>query len=124
MDIRLNADRIYRDIFNEYSSLGDSNRNLQPAWITEAREAARSQQNMVIQDLEEKLEQAPPVASDEFMYQDKEEAVRELEVAKKILEDIPLPVQAKGLEYRTWNPIPYKRFRGSDEPSKKDESDF
>lgn len=124
LDIRLNADRIYRDIFNEYSSLGDSNRNLQPAWITEAREAARSQQNMVIQDLEEKLEQAPPVASDEFMYQDKEEAVRELEVAQRILKDIPYPVKAKDLKYRTWNPIPYKRFRGSDEPSKKDESDF
>src|SRR5690554_3410007 len=58
IDVRMNEDRIYRDIFEEYSSLGDINRNLQPAWITEAREAAQSQQKMVIDDLKEKVEQA------------------------------------------------------------------
>ena len=44
---------------------------------------------MVIQDLEEKVKQASTDASDEFMYQDKSESQRELEVARKILEDIP-----------------------------------
>ncbi|HSH84433.1 MAG TPA: sulfate adenylyltransferase [Guyparkeria sp.] len=115
MDARLNADRIYRDIFEEYSSIGDINRSLQPAWITEAREAAQSQQEMVIQDLKEKVEQSPATASDEFMYQDKDEAERELEVARKILQDIPQPIDAKDLEYRTWNLLPYKRYRGDDE---------
>jgi len=117
IDVRLNADRIYRDIYNEYSSIGDINRNLQPTWVTEAREAIHEQQNLVIQDLKEKVQQAPEIASDEFMYQDKEEAERELKVAKKIKQDIPKPIHTKNLEYRTWNLLPYKRYRGSDEPN-------
>jgi sulfate adenylyltransferase len=106
IDVRLNADRIYRDIYNEYSSIGDINRNLQPTWVTEAREAIHEQQNLVIQDLKEKVQQAPEIASDEFMYQDKEEAERELKVAKKIKQDIAKPIHTKNLEYR-----------GSDEPT-------
>ena len=78
-----------------------------------------TQQEMVIQDLEEKVGQAPTVASDEFMYQDKEESERELEVAKKILEDIPTALRADDLQYRTWNILPYNRYRGSDEPNEK-----
>ena len=117
IDVRLNADRIYRDIYNEYSSIGDINRNLQPTWVTEAREAIHEQQNLVIQDLKEKVQQAPEIASDEFMYQDKEEAERELKVAKKIKQDIAKPIHTKNLEYRTWNLLPYKRYRGSDEPT-------
>ncbi len=89
LDVRTNADRIYRDIFDEYSSVGDVNRSLQPEWIADARESLRAQQEMVIQDLEEKVAQAPATASDEFLYQDKEESQRELDVAKKILADIP-----------------------------------
>ena len=50
------------------------------------------------------------------MYQDKEEALRELEVAKKILGDIPKVLRAADFDYRTWNVLPYKRYRGSDEP--------
>ncbi|GGW25664.1 sulfate adenylyltransferase [Arenibacter certesii] len=118
MDVRSNADRIYRNIFEEYSSSSDINRNLQPNWITEAREAAQLQQELVIQDLEEKVEQASDTASDEFMYQDKKEAAHELEVAKKILKDIPYPIRKEDLKYRTWNLLPYKRYRGSDEPNK------
>src|SRR5690625_4670648 len=114
-DVRLNADRVYQDIFEEYSSIADLNRNLQPAWITEAREALRSQQEMVIADLEKKYEQAPPTASDEFMYQDKNEARRELEVARRILQESPQPVRSEDLRYRSWNLLPYERYRGSDE---------
>src|SRR5690554_1244400 len=121
IDVRLNADRIYRDIYNEYSSIGDINRNLQPTWVTEAREAIHEQQNLVIQDLKEKVQQAPEIASDEFMYQDKEEAKRELQVAKKIKQDIPKPIHTKNLEYRTWNLLPYKRYRGSDESTEEKE---
>ena len=119
LDVRSNADRIYREVFEEFSSLGDTNRNLQPEWVADARDAVRSQQQMVIQDLEQKIEQAPAVASDEFMYQDKEEAERELEVAKKILADMPKVLRSEDVEYRSWNLLPYKRYRGSDEPNEK-----
>ncbi len=116
LDVRTNADRIYRDIFEEYSSVGDTNRSLQPEWVADAREALRGQQQMVIQDLEQKVAMAPLTASDEFMYQDKEEAQRELEVAKQILSDIPKVLTEEELQYRTWNLLPYNRYRGSDEP--------
>lgn len=116
MDARSNASRIYKDIADEYYRVGDSNRNLQPEWIADAREEVRAQQEMVIENLKEKVKQAPAVASDEFMYQDKEEARKELEVARKILEDIPKPLRDEDLKYRIWNPLPYQRYRGSDEP--------
>ena len=70
---------------------------------------------MVIRDLESKVKQAPDEASDEFMYQDKAAAEKELEVAKKIMNDIPPALRAEDLSYRVWNPLPYKRYRGSDE---------
>jgi sulfate adenylyltransferase len=114
LDVRLNADRVYRDISEEYNAIGDTNRDLQPEWIKQAREAARAQQEMVIADLEEKVAQAPEVASDEFMYQNKEEAQKELDVARKILNDIPSPLRKEEIAYRTWNALPYRRYRGDD----------
>ena len=63
-----------------------------------------------------KGEQAPEVASDEFMYQDRKEAERELEVARKIKEDIPPALRKEDIKYRIWNPFPYHRYRGSDDP--------
>ena len=115
LDARLNADRVYADISQEYNLFSDINRNMQPEWIMYAREAASAQQEMVIADLEEKVEQASEVASDEFMYQNKEEAQKELEVARKILEDIPAPLRKEEIQYRVWNPLPYHRYRGDDE---------
>ncbi|MDW0114871.1 sulfate adenylyltransferase [Sporosarcina saromensis] len=115
LDVRANANRIYQDIFNEYTSVGDTNRNLQPEWVMDARESLHNQQQMVVQDLKEKVQQAPTVASDEFMYQDKEEAEKELNVATKIIEDIPKVLRPHDFDYRTWNVLPYKRYRGSDE---------
>lgn len=117
LDVRSNADRIYQEIFEEFSRVGDVNRGLQPEWIAAAQNSIRDQQQMVIADLEEKVAQAPETASDEFMYQDVEEAKRELEVAKKILGDIPTVLDNEHLSYRTWNGLPYKRYRGSDEPA-------
>ncbi len=115
LDARLNADRIYRDIYAELSYVGDTNRNLQPEWVSDARDAVHSQQQMVIEDLEEKVKQAPEVASDEFMYQDKQEAEKELKAAKQILEDLPPALHSDELDYRVWNPLPYHRYRGDDE---------
>lgn len=115
-DVRDNAHRVYRDIYAEYSYAGEVYRDLQPEWITDARKLMRAQQEMVISDLEEKAAQAPEIASDEYMYQDKAEAERELNVGRKILEDIPRALDADELAYRTWNPLAYSRYRGDDEP--------
>ncbi len=113
-DARENADRIYKEIFNEYSYVADTLRSVQPDWVASARESIYQQQEMVIEYLEEKVNKAPDEASDEFMYQDKGEAERELQVARKILDDIPSPLRAEDLKYRIWNPLPYNRYRGSD----------
>ncbi|MBO8125992.1 MAG: sulfate adenylyltransferase [Firmicutes bacterium] len=118
MDVRLNADRIYNETYEEFTYVGDTNRDLQPQWVTDARELMAIQQRMVIQDLEEKVKDAPEQASDEFMYQDKEEAQRELKAGQEILKDIPRPLHSKEIQYRTWNPLPYYRYRGIDTPPK------
>lgn len=115
LDVRANASRVYQEVFDEFSKVGDVNRNLQPVWLTEAREALHRHQQMVIDDLEEKVAQASETASDDFLYQDKAEATHELEVAKKVLEDIPKVLDQEHLSYRVWNTLPYKRYRGSDE---------
>lgn len=114
-DVRENADRIYKEIYEEYSYVTDMTRAVQPEWVEEARETLHKHQEMVVDYLEEKVERAAETTSDEFMYQDKEEAKRELEVARKILEELPAPLKADQLKYRTWNSLPYKRYRGSDE---------
>ncbi|MFC5464804.1 sulfate adenylyltransferase [Lederbergia graminis] len=114
-DVRSNADRIYRDIYAEFSYLTDTLRSTQPDWVADARESIKRQQEMVVENLEEKVKNAPKQASDEFMYQNKEEAELELEVAKKIIADIPSPLRAEELQYRVWNALPYQRYRGSDE---------
>lgn len=115
MDVREHASEIYDDVFKEYTDAGDTNRRIHREWIDEARESMHKQQQMVIEDLEAKVKQAPEQASDEFMYQNKEEAEKELEVARQISEDIPRPLKDEDLAYRTWNPLPYHRYRGSDE---------
>lgn len=114
-DIRENADRVYKEIFEEFSYVTDQLRSVQPEWVAETRESIYRQQEMVIENLKEKVDKAMDKASDEFLYQDKSEAERELEVATKILEDIPAALRKADLEYRTWNPLPYRRYRGSDE---------
>src|SRR5699024_12762532 len=63
MDVRSNADRIYKEIFEEFSFVSDLNRSLQPEWVTEARESVKEQQKMVVQNIEEKVNQAPEAAS-------------------------------------------------------------
>ncbi len=114
-DVRENADRIYKEIYEEFSDVTDMTRAVQPEWVTEARESLHKHQEMVVENLEEKVDRAEETTSDEFMYQDKEEAMKELEVARKILDDLPSPLRADQLTYRTWNSLPYQRYRGSDE---------
>ncbi|MDY0409133.1 sulfate adenylyltransferase [Paracerasibacillus soli] len=72
LDTRENATRIYKDIFDEFSYLADTKRSVQPEWVADTRESIRSQQEMVVEYIEGKVENALDKASDEFMYQDKE----------------------------------------------------
>lgn len=116
-DVRENADRVYRDIYQEYSYAGEVLRDLQPAWVSEARDLMRKQQQLVIADLTEKVANAPESASDEYMYQDKAEAQRELDAAQQILRDMPTSLHKEDIAYRTWNPLPYGRYRGDDDPA-------
>src|SRR5699024_4606655 len=111
MDVRSNADQIYKDIYEEFSYVTDMNRTVQPEWVADAREKMVAHQQMVVENLEEKDAKASDTTYDEFMYQDKEEAMKELEVAKKMLEDLPAALRSGDLEYRTWNPLPYDRYR-------------
>lgn len=110
-DIRANSDRIYKDIAEEYSYNTDITRTLQPEWINEARDSIRQQQEMVVENLEEKVRQAPEKASDEFMYQDRSEAKKELDTARKILDDTADPVREEDVKYRIWNPMDYDNYR-------------
>ncbi|MCY1404995.1 Sulfate adenylyltransferase [compost metagenome] len=114
-DVRSHAGDIYDGVYSEYSAVVDHNRDLQPSWVTDARTALHLQQERLIGDLEEKLVQAPAQASDEFMYQDKTEVEKELDSARHLLEDIPGTTSAERLQTRTWNPLPYKRYRGADD---------
>lgn len=110
-DARVHAERIYGDIYKEYTYNTDLNRRLQPAWISETREAMKNQQEMVVENLEEKVKQASETASDEFMYQDKQESEAELKVARQILTDIPAPTTRESTRYRIWNPMDYDKYR-------------
>ncbi|MNQ59721.1 Sulfate adenylyltransferase [compost metagenome] len=113
-DVRSHAGDIYDGVYSEYSAVVDHNRDLQPSWVTDARTALHLQQERLIGDLEEKLVQAPAQASDEFMYQDKAEVEKELASARNLLEDIPGTISAERLQTRTWNLLPYQRYRGAD----------
>lgn len=114
-DARNHATSIYDGVYHEYTNLLDHNRNLQPTWLEDARANLHAQQTRLISDLEEKLQQAPETASDEFMYQDKTEAERELQIAKKLLAEVPSSLCLDALAERTWNVLPYQRYRGADQ---------
>lgn len=111
LDVRTNSDLIYKQTYEEYANAADVNRAVLPTWIDQAREDIRQQQKMVIRDLKEKVAQAPKQASDEYMYQDKEEAQKELEVAERILEETSKGFREEELTYRVWNIADYDHYR-------------
>lgn len=115
MDVRMHADTIYRDVFDEFSYVTDISRNVQPTWRTEARETLFVHQQMVVDDLRQKAELAEEKVADEFMYQPRHEAERELHVAEQILSELSQPIDVKKVRSRIWNPMPYHRYRGDDE---------
>src|SRR5699024_10514969 len=114
-DVRNSATKIYDDIYQEYWSLLDHNDTMRPAWKDKARNTMYEQQKRIIEDLQAKHKLAPEQASDEFMYQDKAEVERELQVAERLLTEIPPRLNKEDFEARTWNTLPYKRYRGADQ---------
>jgi sulfate adenylyltransferase len=114
-DVRENADKVYRDIYDEFTYVTDVNRSVQDDWVTEARDTIKRHQEMVVENLELKVDRAAEETTDEFMYQDKAEAIKELEVAQKIMDDLSKPVHPNQFNYRTWNPLPYNRYRPGDD---------
>lgn len=114
-EARSHTGDVYDGVYREYSALLDHNRSLQPAWVEDARDALHRQQRRLLDDLDEKFSQAPEHASDEFMYQDQAEVQQELSAARALLDDIPAAVDANRLANRTWNSLPYPRYRGADD---------
>ncbi|MBA6411816.1 sulfate adenylyltransferase [Parahaliea sp. F7430] len=111
LDVRTNGDLIYKQTYEEYASAADINRNAAATWIDRARADMQAQQKLMVKDLEMKVAAAPESASDEFMYQDKAEASKELEAAKKMLKEIPPALSPEDTEYRVWNIADYDHYR-------------
>lgn len=114
-EARAHTGDVYDGVYREYSALLDHNRSLQPAWVEDARDALHRQQRRLLDDLDEKFRQAPELASDEFMYQGQAEVQQEVSAARALLDDIPAAVDASRLANRTWNSLPYPRYRGADD---------
>ncbi len=111
LDARENASRIYEDIYDEFTHFFDVSRNVTAKQKAEALAEAIRMQEGLVKTLEEKIQIAEETVKDPFMYQDKEEAKRELEVAKRILSEIgkPLP-HPDALKERVWNPFDYTDY--------------
>lgn len=111
LDARENASRIYDDIYNEMTHFFDVSRNITARQKAEALAEAIRRQEDLVKTLEEKIKIAEEKVKDPFMYQDKEEAKRELEVAKRILEEIGKPIaHPEQLKERVWNPMDYTDY--------------
>lgn len=110
LDIQNNAGLIYKQTAQEYARAADINRARQPAWVDKAHEDVRTEQERVIRTLEEKVANASENASDEFMYQSRAEAQKELDVARKILAETDEPITEEDTADRVWNIAPYENY--------------
>ena len=110
-DARENASRIYEDIYGEFIHFFDVSRNVTVRQKAEALAEALRMQEDLVKTLEEKIQIAEEKVKDPFMYQDKEEAKKELEVAKRILNEIGKPLSnPEELKERIWNPMKYTDY--------------
>lgn len=110
-DVRANASLIYQDVYDEYSTHLDRSHALQPVWRENVREQLRYAQEQLIAELEQKLASAPEETSDEYMYQDRAEVQRELDAARNLLAELPVKVSEEARQKRSWNQMPYERYR-------------
>lgn len=109
-DVRDNASQIYNDIYEVIAHRFDTSRALENRQRTDALAEALKRQERLIRMLEEKVEVAPETVPDPFMYQDKEEARRELEVARRIYQEIQKPLDPEDFKHRIWNPMEYEKY--------------
>jgi len=109
-DTRDNASRVYERVYETYASLFDIERGADLTLLEEARRKAIAIQEELIQALEQKVAIAPTTVEDRYMYQDREEAERELQVARKILDDLRHGADTDFRE-RVWNQRPYDDYR-------------
>ncbi|MFQ6136884.1 MAG: sulfate adenylyltransferase [Candidatus Hydrothermarchaeales archaeon] len=110
-DARESATRIYEDVYEEIAHFFDISRNIAARQKTEALAEAIERQKDLIAALEEKAKIAEERVHDPFMYQDKAEAERELEVAKRILDDFHRPIEPERFKERVWNPMEFEKYR-------------
>ncbi|MFQ6062579.1 MAG: sulfate adenylyltransferase [Methanosarcinales archaeon] len=111
-DVRENSDKIYSDTYNEIVHYFGISRNIVTRQKTDALLESMERQRDLIKTLEEKVRVAEEKVSDPFMYQDKAEAMRELEVAKLILKEIQKPpLEPDAFKKRIWNPLKFEEYR-------------
>ncbi len=111
MDARENATKIYRDVYDEITHYFDLSRNISERQRTDALRDTIERQENLITALEEKVKMAEDNVHDPFMYQDREEAKKELKVTKKILKDLQKPLEPEEFKERIWNPMDFERYR-------------
>lgn len=111
LDARINSDKVYDDVVKEIAYLFDIRRDLAERQRVEALEAAILRQKDLIAALEEKVADADENVPDQFMFQDKAESNRELEIAKQILADLERLVPTEEYKKRVWNPMPYEQYK-------------
>ena len=108
-DARDNASRVYERVHETFAGLFDIKRGLEMTLVEQARLKAIAIQEELIESLEQKVEVASDSVEDPYMYQDRAEAGRELEVARRILEELR---RGSGADFdaRVWNPHPYEDY--------------
>ncbi len=111
LDARENADKVYNRVYREISHSFDIKRSIANKCKSEALRHSKKIQKDLVDILEKKLEYAEDDVDNKFMFQDKDETKKELEVAKKILKDIPTPVDPKSFKDRVWNIMEYEEHR-------------
>lgn len=110
-DVRNNAAMIYDNLYREIAHFFDTTRNIANRQRAEAHIDAMERQKELIAALEEKVKVSEEKVSDPFMYQDRAEALKELEVAKRILEEMQTPVhEPERFKERVWNPMEYSEY--------------
>ena len=109
-DARDNASRVYERVYETFASLFDIERGADQTVQEVARRRAIAIQEELIEALELKVAIAPGVVEDAYMYQDREEAERELAVARRILDELRQGGTGD-FRARVWNQRPYEDYR-------------
>jgi sulfate adenylyltransferase len=109
-DTRDNASRVYERVYETFATLFDIERVASSTLVDEARRKAIAIQEELIRALEQKLEIATESVEDPYMYQDRDEVARELEVARRILGELRGGGDGD-FRARVWNQRPYEDYR-------------